>query len=123
WVDLRFENLMSPHTRYESSWYGPINILLNTYFPASDHFMVKPQARLHRQVEGDEPRTSVDSYGVPVQRRNNDDFPDFLVCSADSALHTDIPFLILEAKRDALQQGRGQPDRYLDWASKYQDAA
>ena len=42
----RFDALYAMPPRHKASYYGPFNMLLTTFFPATMHFLVKPQARI-----------------------------------------------------------------------------
>ncbi|KAF8587969.1 hypothetical protein K439DRAFT_1285173, partial [Ramaria rubella] len=107
---------------YEASWYGPLNMLLTTYFPASKGFNVKPQARLRQPSADPRERTSIDSYGQTVGTYDDDSNPDFLVSIGTSSLHADTPLLIYEVKREGMDEGEAtlQLDRYIEWAKQYQ---
>jgi len=78
WLLRRFNAVYHEPPHYESSYYGPINMLLTTYFPAMDGYLVKPQARL-RQPPSPGARTSIDSTGQIVDTRSDDGNPDSLV--------------------------------------------
>jgi hypothetical protein len=121
WLLDRFKALYLNPPHYEASYYGPANMLLTTYFPASLQFLVKPQARLREPPQPAE-RHSFDSYGQPVGTSNKDGNPDFLVSRGTSALDGDIPFLIYELKRDDVSEGEAmaQMERYIHWARRYQ---
>ncbi|KAH7904206.1 hypothetical protein BJ138DRAFT_984546, partial [Hygrophoropsis aurantiaca] len=105
---------------YENSWYGPVNMMLTTYFPASQHFMVKPQARL-RQPPAPGARTSTDSYRQTVGTSNTDKVPDFLACIGGREPDGDIPFLILEVKKEDAPPGasNAQIMDYTEWVRHY----
>ena len=121
WLLDRFTALYLNPPHYEASYYGPANMLLTSYFPATLQFLVKPQARLREPPQPAE-RHSVDSYGQPVGTSNKDGNPDFLVSKGTSALDGDIPFLIYELKRGEESEGEAmlQMERYIRWARRYQ---
>lgn len=65
WLVKRFAAIYAKPPHYEASYYGPINMFLTVYFPAGDHYLVKPQARL-RQPSSPGERVSIDSNGQEV---------------------------------------------------------
>ena len=121
WLLNRFDALYLQPPHYEASYYGPINMLLTTFFTSQKGFLVKPQARL-RDPPSPGGRTSSDSYGQTVGTSDKDGNPDFLVSTATSMLHCDVPFLIYEIKRDDQDEilASRQMDRYINWAREYQ---
>jgi hypothetical protein len=121
WLLGRFNEIRTHPPHYESSYYGPINMLLTTYFPARDGFIVKPQTRL-RWGPGPQGRTSTDSYGQSVGISNEDINPDFLVSIGTPRADSDVPLLIVEVKREGEDFGEAalQIDRYCNWARRYQ---
>lgn len=122
WLLGRFDSLYLHPPHYEASYYGPINMLMTTFFPSARHFLVKPQARL-RDPPTPGGRSSNDSYGQTVGISDRDGNPDFLVCKGSSALDADVPFLIYEIKRheDDDVASSVQMERYMDWARRYQN--
>jgi len=125
WLLERFNANFEEDPHYEASYYGPINMLLTSYFPATNNFIVKPQARLQMLappgVQG-----SRDSYGRNVIALAVDHQPDFVVCKVlekrGQVPAVDVPLLILEAKRGVRPSGssEAQIERYMDWARGYQ---
>jgi hypothetical protein len=124
WLLARLHALFGDPPHYEASFYGPTNMFLTTFFPASLQFIVKPQARLRDPPEPGE-RPSFDSYGQQVGTSDKDGNPDFLVSKGMSKLQGDVPFLIYENKRDgeAGVNAQIQIDRYMQWAREYQRQA
>jgi hypothetical protein len=122
WLQGRFDSLSVQSPHYEASYYGPINMLLTTYFPATDGFNVKPQPRLRTLVASQGQRVSIDSYGGSVGTASDDPIPDFLVSIGSSKLGKDIPILIYEVKRSDEEEAEAgiQMDRYIHWARNYQ---
>jgi hypothetical protein len=122
WLLERFANMHADPPHYEASFYGPMAMLLATYFPAEARFMVKPQPRLRRSPEplG---RTSIDSYGQSVGTHDDDLTPDFLVSVGTSDLHSDVPLIIIEVKREGeeFSSAFAQLDRYCAWIQRYQE--
>ncbi|KAF8580361.1 hypothetical protein K439DRAFT_1637103 [Ramaria rubella] len=94
-------------------------MLLALYFPTEKQFMIKPQAKLRppllwsEDIEeslDDDPDQSFDPYHQPVQTRSDGPEmevfePDFLVVEGSQTMDDDIPFFLLEAKRDDLSMG------------------
>lgn len=121
WLLGRFDSLYQKPPHYEASYYGPINMMLTTFFPSAKRFLVKPQARL-RNPPAPGGRTSSDSYGQIVGTSDKDGNPDFLVSTGTSALDSDVPFLIYEIKRDDEDEFLSaiQMERYMLWAREYQ---
>lgn len=121
WLLDRFDALYAMPPHYEASYYGPVNMLLTTFFPATMRFLVKPQARIREPpVPGG--RTSNDSYGQTVGTSDKDGNPDFLVSTGTAALDSDVPFLIYEVKpgeEDEIES-QVQMERYMQWARQYQ---
>ncbi|KAI0943246.1 hypothetical protein AcW1_002457 [Taiwanofungus camphoratus] len=117
WLRDRFAAISSVDAvHYESSLYGPINMLLTEYFPARGRFLVKPQPRLREPlVPGG--RASTDSYGQSVGTSDDDNIPDFVVAVGGSQLNSDTLFLVLEVKRDGSKPGATavQIERYTKW--------
>jgi hypothetical protein len=122
WLEGRFASLSGQSPHYEASYYGPINMLLTTYFPAADGFNVKPQPRLRSLVANQGQRISIDSYGGSVGTSSDDPIPDFLVSIGSSKLGKDVPILIYEVKRSDEEETEAgiQMDRYIHWAGNYQ---
>jgi hypothetical protein len=120
WLLKRFAAVYAKPPHYEASYYGPINMFLTVYFPAGDHYLVKPQARL-RQPSSPGERVSIDSNGQEVGTRNDDGNPDFLVSIGSSELSNDVPLLIYEVKREDSgdTEAAQQMDRYINWAMQY----
>jgi hypothetical protein len=120
WLLRRFNAVYHEPPHYESSYYGPINMLLTTYFPAMDGYLVKPQARL-RQPPSPGARTSIDSTGQTVGTRSDDGNPDFLVSKGSPTLDADVPLLIYEVKRHDVGDAEAahQIDRYIEWGMQY----
>jgi len=120
WLLHRFKAVYHEPPHYESSYYGPINMLLTTYFPAVDGYLVKPQARL-RQPPSPGARTSIDSTGQKVGTRSDDGNPDFLVSKGSPTLDADVPLLIYEVKRHDVGDAEAahQIDRYIEWGMQY----
>jgi hypothetical protein len=117
WLHQRFQAMYDNPPHYEASYYGPITMLLTTYFPAHHEFLVKPQPRLRRSPSVANSTTSLDSYGQTVSTHNDDDIPDFLVCLGSTLVDADVPFLLCEVKREAniAQDSPHQLDRYIGW--------
>ena len=46
WLQTRLKSMFHNPPRFENSYYGPINAILNCAFPATQYFLVKPQAVL-----------------------------------------------------------------------------
>lgn len=112
--------------RYEASFYGPINSFLNKLYDSDQNFLVKAQPRLRRiQQAPPNARTSIDSNDQPVQRRDDDPIPDFVVARGTESLHADVPFLIIEVKNQHVGPSNGayQVDRYDEWAREYLEQA
>ncbi|KAF8172498.1 hypothetical protein BJ912DRAFT_1047220 [Pholiota molesta] len=119
WLLERFQGLNAIDVHYEASLYGPTYALLTCYFPAIEGFLVKPQARLQTaDIRG----SSTDSYGQRVRTSPKDDNPDFLVSKSTADLQGDVPFLIVEMKRnsDTFMEDAAQLDRYMQWGRNYQ---
>ncbi|KAL0950472.1 hypothetical protein HGRIS_010417 [Hohenbuehelia grisea] len=120
WIVRRFERIEKNPPRYEASLRGPHNAILNSYFPPHRNFLIKTEPKL-RTTASSAPsppatgRTSIDSNGREVECRNDDDIPDFMVCSATDDLHGDIPLLIWELKRN-FGPNANQILRYHQWA-------
>ncbi|KAH7903814.1 hypothetical protein BJ138DRAFT_966139, partial [Hygrophoropsis aurantiaca] len=122
WLSQRLLTVSLTPPHYENSWYGPVTGLLTTYFPTGGQFLVKPQARLRQPPAPGALRTSTDSYGQTTSHAdNNDPIPDFVVCVGSATAELDIPFLILEVKRDEkeLAAMSVQQKRYTDWLENY----
>jgi len=97
--------------RYEASLYGPMDSILATYFPPQQRFMVKPQGKVRPGYEYDvgDVRKSFDSYNEPVQPRGEGEeadvkIPDFIVVKGTATLTDDVPLLVVEIKRDDLDE-------------------
>ncbi|KAL0957265.1 hypothetical protein HGRIS_001079 [Hohenbuehelia grisea] len=87
WIITRLHNMGEMEPRYEASYRGAHNAFLQSYFPASQNFLIKTETRLRQPVTTDDPkqpneRTSIDSNGQHVHIRANDGVPDFVVCFA-----------------------------------------
>lgn len=113
WLRRRLERSenggRSPH--FETSLYGPINMMLFNWFPHTDNFMVKPQARIREPLddigddEFDEANISVESTGalVPGSGSGNvqgDYMLDWIVAKATESATGDRPILVVEVKRN-----------------------
>lgn len=101
----------APTPHYETTLYGPINMMLFHWFSHMHNFMVKPQARVREPLQGfDEDdfevgNTSMDSVGHDVQARGhgteqNMQIPDWIVVKGTASGTADRPILIVEVKRD-----------------------
>src|SRR6266481_4890863 len=122
WLLHRLHAASEAPPRYEASLYGPLDSILATYFPPQQRFMVKPQGKVRQGYEYDvgEVRKSFDSYNEPVQPRGegeeaNVKIPDFIVVKGSATLTDDIPLLVVEVKRDDLDDvvARAQVTKYM----------
>ena len=130
WLAVRLRSaggLLAP--RYEASLYGPINSLLNWYFPVVQEFMIKPQGKIRPEHTSDVVdddvemvRVSLDSYGGEVLSREEKGgeqslkAPDFTVVKATASLHNDRVLMIIEVKRFemSLESAQNQIGEYFD---------
>jgi len=90
-VIAKVTRMISRAPRYESSWYGVWNAVLNEALPASENFEVKPQSKIRPDPTSvsssltpeAEARTSSDSYGGMVAHGVGAELelqvPDFVV--------------------------------------------
>jgi hypothetical protein len=130
WLAARLRSAggdLSP--RYEASLYGPINSLLVWYFPVTQQFMIKPQAKIRPEYsydmvdDGDEDmvRVSLDSYDAEVLPREEEGgesslkVPDFIAVKATASLHNDRVLFVVEVKRlhMSLQSAKEQLAEYF----------
>ncbi|EIM80240.1 uncharacterized protein STEHIDRAFT_116079 [Stereum hirsutum FP-91666 SS1] len=125
WLVQRLNNMKYGYIRYEASFYGPVNSFLNKLYDSDQNFLVKAQPRLRSLETAPNARTSIDSNDQPVQRRDDDPIPDFVVVKGTEDLHADVPFLIIEVKNQHVSFGAGasQTDRYDGWARDYLNQA
>ncbi|KAL0957398.1 hypothetical protein HGRIS_001199 [Hohenbuehelia grisea] len=127
WINERLQRIEESGTHYEASLRGPHNAILNSYFPASQNFLVKTEARLRQPVTVDDPeqpgeRVSIDSNGQQVHTRSDDGVPDFVVSYATSDPRGDVPWLIWELKRHSgSTEHNVQVDRYHAWARAFSE--
>lgn len=112
WVYNRLDATAGPDgARYESSFYGPVNAWLVSYFTVQNGFMCKPQPKirpLYTPAE-DDARVSLDSYdgevlprelgGREVDLRS----PDFMIVRATDSIDNDRMVLIVEIKLGHVQ--------------------
>jgi hypothetical protein len=122
WLLDRFDALYRQPHHEASSYYGPINMMLTTFFPSTMRFVVRTPARLRDPLAPG--RSSSDPYDQIIGTSDKDGNPDFLVCIRTSTYGADVPFLIYVVKRDhdddeevAFQL---QMERYIQWARRYQ---
>jgi hypothetical protein len=86
WVAERLQVLSDQNPRYEASWYGPHNALLNHFFPRERKFLVKCQPKLRpvyetRTNELSEEKQAVDrlrsaTLNLPETEQDNDEASD-----------------------------------------------
>ncbi|KAH7904830.1 hypothetical protein BJ138DRAFT_1165880 [Hygrophoropsis aurantiaca] len=77
WLQHRLENVVSArhHLRFEHSFYGPLNGILQIYFPLSQRFMVKPQGVL--QPDATATNAGATAAGAEVQQIQEAQETDF----------------------------------------------
>lgn len=122
WVYARLE-ATAAKARYETSYYGPMNSWLVSYFTVVNGFMIKPQPKIRPPFtpEGEDARVSIDSYENEVRprelggRETKLRSPDFIIVRATDNIAKDRMILIIEIKlgRIPLQLAMEQLMDYL----------
>ncbi|KAG2129456.1 hypothetical protein DEU56DRAFT_718042, partial [Suillus clintonianus] len=97
--------------------YGPINMMLTTYFTADHNFIVKKQPHHYQAIDAGG-CISMDSYGQVVGLFLDDEIPNFVVSNVGSELDHDVLFLIFKVKRKNSQlvcYVSKQIEQYISW--------
>jgi hypothetical protein len=86
WLHTRLSNMFNNPPRYENSYYGPLNSILNCIFPPGRSFMVKPQAILRpAQPTVSSPHLPPGSTPHPLASRSSSRIPDAAAGAATNA--------------------------------------
>lgn len=87
WLVGRFQTMFTNPPHFEASWYGPINAILNLFFPVTEGFLVKPQPRLRPPnldaIPVDEPLENADDEHEEMISVSINTSVDFSDLSAD----------------------------------------